>query len=84
MIAQLVKNPPARQEILVQFLARKDPLEKGEATHSSVLAWRIPWTVTKSWTSLSDSHFQFSAMGYYKVSNVVGCVVGPWLSISVY
>ena len=44
-IAQLVKNPPAMQETLVQFLGREDPLEKGEATHSSMLAWRVPWTV---------------------------------------
>ena len=45
LIAQLVKNPPAMQETLVRFLGREDPLEKGEATHSSILAWRIPWTV---------------------------------------
>ena len=45
LIAQLVKNPPAMQETLVQFLGQEDPLEKGKATHSSILAWRIPWTV---------------------------------------
>ena len=45
LIAQLVKNLPAMQETWVQFLGWKDPLEKGKATHSSVLAWRIPWTV---------------------------------------
>ena len=45
MIAQLVKNPPAMQETLVRFLGPEDPLEKGKATHSSILAWRIPWTV---------------------------------------
>ena len=45
LIAQLVKNPPAMQETLVQFLDREDPLEKGKATHSSILTWRIPWTV---------------------------------------
>ena len=44
LIAQLVKNPPAMQETLVQFLGWKDLLEKGQATHSSILAWRIPWT----------------------------------------
>ena len=44
-MAQLVKNTPTRQETLVQFLGGEDPLEKGKATHSSVLAWRIPWTV---------------------------------------
>ena len=45
LIAQLVKNPPAMQETLVRFLDREDLLEKGKATHSSILAWRIPWTI---------------------------------------
>ena len=40
----LVKNPPVTQETPVQFLGGEDPLEKGKATHSSILAWRIPWT----------------------------------------
>ena len=40
--AQLVKNPPAMQETWVRFLGWEDPLEKGKATHSSILAWRIP------------------------------------------
>ena len=43
-MAQLVKDPPAMQETLVQSLGWEDPLEKGMATHSSILAWRIPWT----------------------------------------
>ena len=43
--AQLVKNPPSMQETLVRFLGWEDPLEKGTATHSSLLAWRIPWTI---------------------------------------
>ena len=42
MVSQLVKNPPAMQETLVQFLGWEDLLEKGKATHSSILAWRIP------------------------------------------
>ena len=41
-MAQLVKNPPAVQETWVRSLGREDPLEKGKATHSSILAWRIP------------------------------------------
>ena len=45
MIAQLVKNPPAMQETCVQSLGWEDPLEKEKATHSSILARRIPWTV---------------------------------------
>ena len=44
-MAQLVKNPPAMRETCVQSLGWEDPLEKGKATHSSILAWRIPWTV---------------------------------------
>ena len=44
LIAQLVMNPPAIQETLVQFLGREDALEKRKSTHSSILAWRIPWT----------------------------------------
>ena len=63
-MAQLVKNLPAMQETWVQSLCWEDPLEKDMATHSSILAWRIPmdrgaWRaavrgITKSWTPLSD------------------------------
>ena len=44
LVTQMVKNPPAMQETWVQSLGREDPLEKGMATHSSILAWRILWT----------------------------------------
>ena len=44
-MAQLIKNLPAMCETWVQSLDWEDPLEKGKATHSSILAWRIPWTV---------------------------------------
>ena len=59
LVAQTVKNLPARQETGVRSLDWEDPLEKEMATHSSILAWRIPWTVEpggsspwghKSWT----------------------------------
>ena len=63
-MAQTVKNPPAVWETWVQYLDWKDSLEEGMATHSSILAWRIPmdrgawWAavhkVTKSWRQLSD------------------------------
>ena len=43
LVAQMVKNLPAMQKTPVQSLGQEDPLEKGQATHSSVLAWRIPW-----------------------------------------
>ena len=44
LVAQMVKNPPAVQEAQVQSLGQEDPLEKGIATHSSILAWRLPRT----------------------------------------
>ena len=43
LVAQVVRNPPAMLETWVQSLGWEDPLEKGTATHSSILAWRIPW-----------------------------------------
>ena len=44
MVVQMVKNPSAMQQTGVQALGQEDPLEKGMATHSSILAWKIPWT----------------------------------------
>ena len=67
LVVQMVKNLPEMQETWVWSLGWEDPLEKGMATHSSILAWRIPWTkepgglqsmgVTKSWTWLSEQYF---------------------------
>ena len=64
LVAQMVKNLPAMQETQVQSLGQEDPLEKRMTTHSSILAWRIPWAeepgklqslgVAKSRTQLSD------------------------------
>ena len=64
LVAQMVKNPPAMRETWIQSLGWEDPLEEGMATHSSVLAWKIPmdkgawWAtvhgITKSRTQLSD------------------------------
>ena len=63
-MAEMVKKLPVMQEILVRSLCWKDPLEKGMVTHSSILAWRIPWTeepggftvhfVAKGWSCLSN------------------------------
>ena len=59
----MVKNLPAMEQTQVQSLGQEDPLEMGMATHSSILAWRIPWTedtvhgVAKSGRGLSDFHF---------------------------
>ena len=61
LVAQLVKNPPAMRETWVQYLGGKDPLGKGKATHSSLLAWRIiVHGVAKSRTWLSDFHFHYT------------------------
>ena len=62
LVAQMVKNLPAVQETGVRSLGQEDPLEKGMATHSSILAWRIPWKESgrlqfmglPSWTWLRD------------------------------
>ena len=64
LVAQTVKNLPAVQETWVRSLGWEDPLEEGMANHSSILAWRIPWSeepggltvhrVAESWTRLSD------------------------------
>ena len=63
LVAQMIKNLPAMQETRVQSLGWEDPLEKGMATHTSILAWRIPWTEEpgglqtmglQSWTQMTD------------------------------
>ena len=76
LVAQTVKNSPAVEETCVRSLAWEDPLEEGMATHSSMLAWRIPmvrgaWQATvhgvsKSWAQLSDwvhTHTQMHTHG---------------------
>ena len=55
LVAQLVQNSPAMPETWIRSLDWEDPLEKGKATHSSILAWRIPWTV-QSMGSQSVGH----------------------------
>ena len=71
LVAQMVKHLCTMLETWVQSLGREDPLEKEMATHSSTLAWKIPWTeepgglqsvcgVAKSWTGLSDVTFTFA------------------------
>ena len=49
LVAQMVKNPPAMQETWVRSLGQEDSLEKRMATHSSILAWRIPWMDRGAW-----------------------------------
>ena len=62
-MAQLVKNLPAMPETWVQSLGWDDLLEMRKITHSSILAWRIPWTVAKSQTQLSNFHFTSKVNG---------------------
>ena len=71
LVAQLVENPPAMLETCVRSLGWDDPLEKGEATHSSILAWRISMDsivhrVTKSWTRLSGLHLFLCLGGWWQ------------------
>ena len=47
LVTQMVKNLPVMQETQIQSLGQEDPLEEGIATHSCILAWRIPWTETE-------------------------------------
>ena len=69
LVAQLVKNLPAMWETWVRSLGWEGPLEKGKATHSSILAWRIPWT---PWTVQSmgsqrvgrDFHFHMVILSF--------------------
>ena len=68
LVAQLVKNLPAMQETWVRSLGWEDPLEKGKATHSSILAWRTPWTLeTKGHKELDTterlSHTHYDCKG---------------------
>ena len=69
-MAQLVKNPPAKQETLVQFLGWEDPMEEGKATYSSILAWRIPKATHSSvlglpcWLSWERIHWQCKRTGF--------------------
>ena len=66
VVTQLVMNPPAMQGTWVQSLGWEDPLEKGKATHSSILAWRIPWTVLSigsqrvghNWSNFTSLHYE--------------------------
>ena len=59
-MAQMVKNLTAMQETQVRSLGQEDPLEKGRATHFSILAWRIPWT---------EEPGRFQSMGLQRVGH---------------
>ena len=70
LVAQMVKNLPAMRETRVRSLGWEDSMKKGMATHSSILAYRVPWTEepgrlqsmsSQSWTRLSDFHFHLES-----------------------
>ena len=65
-MAQTVKNLSVMQETRVQFLGWEDPLEKGMATHSSILAWRIPWTEEPWGRKESDTTEQLTLSLFFK------------------
>ena len=73
LVAQLAKNPPAMWKTWVRSLGWEDSLEKGKATHSSILAWKIPWTV-QSMGSQRVGHdrmtFTHSLFGNIKLNNL--------------
>ena len=85
-MAQMVKNPPVMQETWVRSLGWEDPLEKGKATHSNILAWRIPWTVSRQaplsmgilqtrlleWVAMTSSRRSSQARDRTQVSCITG------------
>ena len=99
LIAQWVKNPPAMQETWLRSLGWEDPLEKGKTTHSSILAWRIPWG---PWGhKKSDMTEQLSltrqlakrkkgdktakgAVIYFPLCDIFGCVLFPFCSFFIF
>ena len=68
LMAETVKNLPAIQEIQVQSLGWEDLLEKGMATHSSILAWRIPWTEEPGRLQSMESQSQTRLSKYYTIT----------------
>ena len=77
LVAQLVKNSPAMQETWIRSLGREDPLEKGKATHSSVLAWEIPWTEEPDPSSFMPSSRGSSPLGD---QTPVSCIAGEFFT----
>ena len=63
-MVQLVRNLPAMQETWLQSLGWEDPLEKGKATHPSILAWRIPWTIQSMGSQRVDTTERLSLYGH--------------------
>ena len=83
-VAQVIKNLPAIQETWASSLGWEDPLEKGKATHSSILAWRIPWTEEpcglrwQSQSLLTANTFTFTTVVKVKSLSRVRLFATPW------
>ena len=70
-MAQLVKNPPAMRETWVRSLGWEDPLEKGKATPSNILAWGIPWTVYSMGSQrVRHDCVTFTSLNPFKIFNM--------------
>ena len=81
LVDQLVKNSPAMQETWVWSLGWEDPLAKWKATHSSILAWRIPWTVQSmesqrvghDWVTFTFTFFLYRSLTHWCSSRSLSC-----------
>ena len=81
LVAQRLKSLPAMQETWVRSLGREDPLEKEMATHSSILAWRIPWTEEPGGLQSTGWQRVGTTEGLHLLQNIQSSLcyrVGPW------
>ena len=85
LVAQLVKNPPAMRETWVRSLDWEGPLKKGKATHSSILAWRSPWTIesmeSQSWGTFTFALIQLSH--HHLLKRQIHLTEFPWHSFQI-
>ena len=81
LIPQLLKNPPAMWETWVQSLGWKDPLKKGISTHSSILAWRNPWTVCIVHGSQRVRH-NWAPLSYIYIYILLDLALCSWVKLS--
>ena len=79
LVAQLVKTLPAMRETWIRSLGLEDPLEKGKVTHSSILAWRIPWTIYSPWVCKESDETE-----RHSLSLLLGILIDRVVKISLY
>ena len=77
LVAQLIKNSPAVRDTWVWSLGWEDPLEKGKATHNSLLAWRIPWTVSSMGLQRVRHNWATFTLRHTRASQVAPVVKNP-------